>query len=101
MPTVLQLLHAPTILLGCFVGGVVLTLMAYLNFSCVVKITTENFTAMMAFTPVATWAAQTLGSAAGVVSVAPVEGWLMAVIAALVGFVLLIFWAGRQARRGR
>ena len=43
----------PTILLGVLVGGVILTAMAFLNFSCVVKITTENFAATSAFTPVA------------------------------------------------
>ena len=53
VPTAAQMLHVPTILLGVLVGGVILTAMAFLNFSCVVKITTENFAATSAFTPVA------------------------------------------------
>ena len=51
MPTAEQMLHVPTILLGVLVGGVVLTAIGVLNFSCVVKITTENFAATSAFTP--------------------------------------------------
>jgi EamA-like transporter family len=50
VPTAAQMLHLPTILLGVVVGGVILTAMAFLNFSCVVKITTENFAATSAFT---------------------------------------------------
>ena len=54
VPTAAQMLHVPTILLGMLVGGVILTSMAVLSFSAVVKITTENFMAVHAFTPVAT-----------------------------------------------
>ena len=98
VPTFAELTHGPTALLGCGVGGVILTLMAYLNFSCVVKITTENFTAMMAFTPVATWLMQSIGTTAGIVRIAPLADWLIMAMAGLVGSVLVIFWAGRRAR---
>ena len=45
MPTRAQMMHGPTVLLAFLVGSVVLTAMALLSFSAVVKITTENFAA--------------------------------------------------------
>ncbi len=99
VPTLAELTDGPTVLLGCCVGGVILTLMAYLNFSCVVKITTENFTAMMAFTPVATWVMQSIGTGVGIVQIAPLADGLIIAMAGLVGSVLVIFWAGRRARQ--
>ena len=50
MPTAAQMLHGPTVLLAIAVGSVILTAMAVLSFSAVVKITTENFTATSALT---------------------------------------------------
>ena len=58
VPTLAQMQHLPTLLLGCVVGGTILTLMFYFNFSAVVKITTENLTAMMAFSPITAWVFQ-------------------------------------------
>ncbi|MCC6870441.1 MAG: hypothetical protein IT522_16630 [Burkholderiales bacterium] len=98
VPTVAQLLHPPTIVLGALVGGALLTLMAYLNFSAVVKITTENFMAMMALSPVTVWIAQTIGVAAGLITATAVDVRLGAAMAVCVAAVLVIFWSGYRAR---
>ncbi len=98
VPTAAQLLHVPTILLGSLAGGAILTLMAYLNFSSVVKITTENFMAMMAFSPVAAWLFQELGVALGLIVVNRPELQLVLAMIVMVASVLLIFWSGRRTR---
>ena len=67
VPTADQMLHGPTMLLGTVVVGALLTAMAALSFSAVVKITTENFMATHAFTPVATLLAQIAASAIGLI----------------------------------
>lgn len=99
VPTAGQMLHLPTILLGCLAGGAILTLMAYLSFSAVVKIGTENHTGAMAFSPVTSWAFQEIGVALGLISVARPEPRLIAAMAVIVAAVLAMFWAGRGARR--
>ena len=99
IPSAAQLLHAPTILLGSLAGGAILTLMMYLNFASVVKITTENLTAMMAFSPVTAWAFQELGVMLGLIAVNRPEPRLIAAMFVFVASVLLIFWAGQRARR--
>ena len=99
IPTGAELLHMPTVLLGTFVGGAILTVMNYLSFSSVVKITTQNLTATMAFSPVATWAFQEAGVALGLIAVSRPEPRLIAAMGVFIGAVLLIFWAGRRARR--
>ncbi len=101
VPTGAELLHVPTILLGTFGGGVVLTVMNYLSFSSVVKITTQNLTAMMAFSPVATWAFQELGVTLGWISAVRPAPQLVAAMGTFIAAVLLIFWAGRRARNRR
>ena len=73
------------------------TVMNYLSFSSVVKITTQNLTAMMAFSPVATWAFQELGVALGLISAVRPEPRLLAAMGTFIAAVLLIFWAGRRA----
>lgn len=97
VPTLADMRHGPTILLGCLAGGPILTLMAYLGFSCVVKIGTENNVGMMSLSPVATWIFQELGVAIGLISAVRPEPRLVAAMAVIVGSVLLIFWAGRRA----
>jgi hypothetical protein len=92
VPTAEQMLHGPTILLACLAGGAVLTLMFYLNFSAVVRIGTENLTAMMAFSPLTAWAFQELGVAFGWISVSRPEPRLIAAMAAMIASVLMIFW---------
>ena len=100
LPTAAQMLHAPTILLGALVGGAILALMNYLNFSAVVKITTENITAIMAFSPVTTWLFQEIGVALGWITVTRPEPRLVAAMAVIVVGVLVIFRAGLRGRGG-
>ncbi len=99
VPTAAQMLHAPTFLIGGLAGGAVFTLMMYLNFASVVKISTENLTAMMAFSPATAWLFQAVGDALGLIK-APTPGPpIIAAIVVCIAAVLLIFWASVQ--RGR
>lgn len=102
LPTAADLTHGPTLVLSLIVGALVLTAMAYLNFSSVVKITTENFTAVSAFTPVFTLAIQEIAAAAGViprVSVEPMQ--LVAMAVAVAGVLLMFIDARRRHLAGR
>ena len=105
LPTAAQMLHTPTFLVGGLAGGAVFTLMMYLNFASVVKITTENLTAMMAFSPVTAWLFQALGDALGLIKAPTPEPPVVVAIVVCIAAVLLIFWAvvgivdGPQRRR--
>jgi len=99
VPTVAEMTHLPTILLGVLAGGPILALMNYLSFSTVVKITTENFTAIMAFSPLTTWVFQEIGVASGLIVAARPGPALVAAMAIIIGAVLLIIWTGRRVRR--
>lgn len=98
VPTAAQMLHAPTILLGAIAGGAILTLMMYLNFASVVKITTENLTAVMAFSPVTVWVFQELGVMAGLIDAGRPEPRVVAVMVVCIAAVLLIISAGVRVR---
>ena len=99
VPTAGQMLHAPTFLVGGLAGGGVFTLMMYLNFASVVKITTENLTAMMAFSPATAWLFQAFGDALGLIKAPTPEPPIIAAIVVTIAAVLLIFWADVSARR--
>jgi drug/metabolite transporter (DMT)-like permease len=96
VPTLAQMKHVPTLLLGCVVGGAILTLMFYFNFSAVVKITTENLTAMMAFSPITAWVFQEIGVSLGLIAAQRPEPRLIAAMAVMIASVLVMFWAGRR-----
>ncbi len=98
VPTAAQMLHAPTFLIGGLAGGAVFTLMMYLNFASVVKITTENLTAMMAFSPATAWLFQALGDALGLIKAPAPQPPIVAAIVVCIVAVLLIFWASVRAR---
>ena len=102
LPTFADVTRVSTVLLGGLMGGTILTLMAYFNFASVVKIGTANHTAMMAFSPVTSWAFQEVGVVLGLIAVTRPEARLVAAMAVIVAAVLLIFWSGRTAgtRRG-
>lgn len=101
VPTASQMLHLPTLLLGGVLGGAVYTLMMFLNFASVVKITTENLTAMMAFSPATAWVFQELGALFGWIHApTPTPPVVVAIVVCILA-VLLIFWAGVGARRRR
>lgn len=97
VPTTAEMLHPPAILLGALVGSVILTAMAYLGFSSVVKITTENFTATSAFTPVATLLVQLAASALGLIPAYALDWSLLPAMAVVIAGVFLILFAARRA----
>ena len=101
VPKAAQLMHGPTIALGCLAGGAILTAMMYLNFASVVKIETENLTAVMAFSPLAVWAFQEIAVAAGLIEAARPEPRVVAVMVVCIAAVLMIIGSGVRARRLR
>ena len=96
VPTADQMLHVPTILLGALVGSVILTAMWVLGFSCVVKITTENFAAADAFSPLAALIVQLAAGALGLIPLFPVDAPLLAAMAAVIAGVFLMLYAARR-----
>lgn len=96
VPTAAEMLHLPTMLLGTFVGSIILTAMAVLNFSCVVKITTENFAATSAFTPVATLLVQLVAGAIGFIPLYPIDRSLLPAMAVVILGVFLILFSARR-----
>ncbi len=96
VPTGAQMLHLPTIVLGALAGGGVFALMNALNFSAVVKITTENIMAVMALSPLTVWLFQEFGVAAGWIAVTRPEPRLVAAMAVIVASVLVIVFASRR-----
>lgn len=96
VPTADQMLHLPTILLGAVVGSVVLTAMWVLGFSSVVKITTENFAAAAAFSPLAALIVQLAAGALGLIPLFPVDASLLIAMAAVVAGVFLMLTAVRR-----
>ena len=96
MPTAAQMLHGPTVLLAIVVGCVILTAMAVLSFSAVVKITTENVMAVHAFTPVSTLLVQMAATAAGLIPVYAFDPSLLPAMGVVILGVLMIFAAARK-----
>ena len=95
-PTFSQIVHPPTLLLGAFVGAVVLNSMAVLSFSAVVKITSENFTAVTAFTPMATLLVQLAAGLAGLIVLFPIEQGLLPAMLTIIAGVFVILYAARR-----
>jgi drug/metabolite transporter (DMT)-like permease len=95
IPTLAQMTHAPTVLLALLLGCAIITAMQYLMFSAVVKITSENFFAMMVFTPFATLALQELMGGLGLPGLQP-GGWyiLPFLFLLLIGNILIV-WPAR------
>lgn len=98
IPTLDAFLHVPTLLTGGFVGVFVLTAMQYLSFSTVVKIQTENFMAMNAFTPAMTMLFQVGATSLGILAPMPIEWHLLPPMAVVIAGVLVVIWAGRLVR---
>ncbi|MBX9588472.1 MAG: DMT family transporter [Hyphomonadaceae bacterium] len=96
VPTAADMLHMPTILLGVLVGGVILTVIAYLNLSCVVKITTENFSATNAFTPVAALLVQGAAGALGLIPLYAPDASLLPAMAIVIAGMFMILYAARR-----
>jgi Ca2+/Na+ antiporter len=90
------MLHLPTFLLGAVVGSVVLNAMWVLGFSSVVKITTENFAAAAAFSPLAALILQLSAGAVGLIPMFPVGAMLLIAMAAVIAGVFLMLYAARR-----
>ncbi len=96
VPTADEMLHVPTILLGALVGSVILTAMWVLSFSCVVKITSENFAAAAAFSPLAALIVQLAAGAVGLIPLFPVDALLLTAMAAVIAGIFLMLYAVRR-----
>jgi drug/metabolite transporter (DMT)-like permease len=96
LPTAADMLHGPTILLGAVVVAAVLTAMAVLSFSSVVKITSENFVAMTAFIPAVTLLVQIAASAVGLIPAYTLDPSLLPGMGIVIAGVLLILYAARK-----
>jgi hypothetical protein len=96
LPRVDQLVAMPTIILSLVMGCVMITVMQYLMFSSVVKITSENFFAVMALSPLSTLILQEAAARLGVAGVAPaVWAILPFTLLILIGNVLIVWRGGR------
>ncbi len=95
LPTVSQVAHPTALYLSVLLGAPLLVAMNYLTFSSVVKIRTENFLAMSAFTPLVAWLLQMLAEKAGLIDTT-LMGWRLLPLAA-VGIlgVFIVISAGR------
>ena len=98
IPTMAEMLHGPTILLAIVVGSVILTTMAVLSFSAVVKITTENLMAVHAFTPLSTLLVQVAATTIGLIPAYALDPSLLPAMTVVILGVLLIFAAARRPR---
>jgi hypothetical protein len=96
VPTASEMLHLPTILFGVLLVGALLTAMAVLSFSAVVKITTENFLATSAFIPAVTLGVQISASAAGLIPEYALDTSLLPAMAVVIAGVLMILYAARR-----
>ena len=98
LPTVEQMLHGPTLVLALILGCAIITAMQYLMFSAVVKITSENFFAMMVLTPFVTLVLQEAMGGLGLPGV-KAGGWyiLPFLCLLLIGNVLII-WPARSTK---
>ena len=96
MPTRVQMTHGPTILLAFLVGSLILTTMAVLSFSAVVKITTENVMAVHAFTPVMTLLVQIAATAVGLIPAYAFDPSLMPAMGVVILGVLMMFASARR-----
>ena len=96
LPTPAQMVHGPTVLLALVLGCAIVTAMQYLMFSAVVKITSENFFAMMVLTPFVTLVLQEAMGGLGLPGV-KAGGWyiLPFLCLLLIGNVLVV-WPARK-----
>jgi len=96
LPETYHLVHGPAILIGLFVGVVVLTAMQYLGFSVVLKLGSERFIATGAFTPVTTLGVQMLAVSIGLLQPIAVDWDVLPAMAGLVAGVALIIASGHR-----
>ena len=99
LPTLAQLIHGPTLLLAALLGCIIITTMQYLMFSSVVKITSENFLAMMVFTPFATLILQEIMGGLGLPGVKPGGWYILPFLCLLLVANLFIVWPVRSPHK--
>ncbi|MGE4188148.1 MAG: hypothetical protein AB7E81_24535, partial [Hyphomicrobiaceae bacterium] len=90
LPEVGHLVHGSAILIGLFVGVLVLTAMQYLGFSVVLKLGSERFIATSSFTPLTTLIVQTLAIAAGLLRPVAFDWGVLPAVAGLIVGVLFV-----------
>ena len=96
LPEVQHFLHEPTLILGLFMGVLVLTAMQYLGFSVVVKIQSENFVATTALIPPVTLAMQLVAVRLGILAPVPFDWSVLPAMLVVGAGVLIVIWAGRK-----
>ncbi|MEO1204937.1 MAG: hypothetical protein AAFV45_01265 [Pseudomonadota bacterium] len=90
-PNVADVLNPATIILAIVLGAPILFAMNYLTFSSVVKISTEGFIAMTAFTPFTTLTLQLIAVSLGAMIAPDFPLWLVPpAILGLVGVIIII-----------
>ncbi len=91
VPSVSAFFHWPTVLCAIGFGAPILLSMNYLTFSSAVKITTENFLATSAFTPLGALALQIIAASLGLLVVPAFDLWLLVLIAiGIVGMLIIV-----------
>jgi hypothetical protein len=96
LPQLHHLVYPPAIVLGVFVGALVLTAMQYLGFSVVVKLGAENFVATTALIPVTTLGVQQLAVAAGLLAPIAIDWHVVPAMAGVILGVALVIGGGRR-----
>jgi drug/metabolite transporter (DMT)-like permease len=94
LPPVDQFVAMPTIVLSVVTGCAMITAMQYLMFSAVVKITSENFFAVMALAPLSTLILQEAAARLGIVGVAPAAWGILPFMLLIVLGNIMIAWRG-------
>lgn len=100
LPRADQLVAVPTVALSLVMGCIMITVMQYLMFSSVVKITSENFFAVMALAPLTTLILQEAAARLGVAGVPPAVWSILPFMLLIVIGNVLIVWRGGGAIRG-
>jgi drug/metabolite transporter (DMT)-like permease len=96
LPDLAQLTETPAIVLGLFLGALVLTAMQYLGFSVVVKLGAETFVATTALIPITTFAVQSMAVFAGILPPVPVDWRVLPAMAGVIAGVALVIAGGRR-----
>jgi len=99
VPTLAQLVHGPTLTLAALAGVFVLTAMAYLSYSSVVKITAENLVAMAGLQPITTLMMQEAAGRLGLIPHFAVDAILLVGMVVVAIGTLIMVAGARQAWR--
>jgi drug/metabolite transporter (DMT)-like permease len=94
LPPIDQFVAMPTIVLSLVTGCAMITAMQYLMFSAVVKITSENFFAVMALAPLSTLILQEAAARLGIVGVEPAAWGILPFMLLIVLGNIMIAWRG-------